>query len=140
MNKKIYRAGVLPYIIENNDIQMMFMMPDDPTGTYGGEQYQLAKGKIEEGESDRTAAFREANEELGLFSGNVIQEYDLGTFLGRTHVYLAKVKSKDMFGEPCSETEKTKWLTLEEFLDVGRGLHKPMIKAAHRLITKKEQA
>jgi 8-oxo-dGTP pyrophosphatase MutT (NUDIX family) len=137
-HNKIYRAGVIPYIINEEKIEMMFMMPNDPKGRYGTECFQLAKGKIEEGESDKQAAFREATEELGLFKGNIINEYDLGTFLGRTHVYLAEVRTKDMFGDPHFETKEVKWLTLEQFNDVGRDLHKPVIKAAVRLIESKD--
>lgn len=130
MGKKVYRAGVIPYIIENDQIKMMFMKPSDPT--YGGHYYQIAKGKREEGETDEEAAFREAGEELGLFAGNIVERTELGTFLGRTTVFLAKIKDKQMFGDPCDETGATKWLTPEQFNDQGRDLHKPVVKAAVR--------
>ena len=137
-NKKVYRAGVIPYIITEDEIEMLFMMPNDPSNKYGGETFQIAKGKIEEGESDEEAAFREANEELGLFKGNITAHHDLGTFLGRTHVYVAEIKSKDMFGDPHFETKQTKWMTLAEFNEDGRDIHKPVIKAAVRLIQSKK--
>lgn len=138
-NKKvIHRAGVIPYTVEDESvIRMMFMMPNDPKGKYGGEFFQIAKGKIEEGEETEEAAFREANEELGLFKGNIITVHDLGTFLGRTHVYLAEIKDMDMFGDPHHETKETTWMTPEEFQKKGRKIHKPVVKAAVRVIQSK---
>lgn len=141
-NKKvIHRAGVIPYTVDDElNIKMMFMMPNDPKGRYGGEFFQIAKGKIEENESTEYAAFREANEELGLFSGNVQTVTDLGTFLGRTHVYLAEITDVDMFGDPGDETKETCWMTPEEFQSTGRKIHKPVVKAAVRVIQSKRNS
>jgi len=130
--KKVYRAGVIPYYIKEDKIQMLFQRPS--AAKYGGKCWQLAKGKRESGETDEEAAFREANEELGLFIGNVINKYDLGVFLGRTRVFIAEIKDPDMFGDTDSETESTKWMTPKEFQKEGRGLHKPIVKAAVRWI------
>lgn len=135
MTKKINRAGVIPYIVENDTIKMLFMKPSNPK--FGGDQYQVAKGKQEHGETDEETAFREASEELGLFSGNVVERHCLGNFLGRTMVYLAEVKDKDMFGDPCHETGSVKWMTPDEYFDTGRDLHKPIVKAAVRMIEEK---
>ena len=136
MSKKVKRSGVIPYIIENNEILMMFMKPSD--GKFGGDVFQIAKGKHEEGETALQAGLREASEELGLFEGNIIETHDLGTFLGRTSIYITKIANKDLFGDPCDETEEAAWLTLEQFEEVGRDLHKPVVKAAVRLIKKEE--
>jgi len=139
-NKKVvHRAGVIPYIVEDKKvIRMMFMMPNDPKGKFGGECFQIAKGKIEKGEDTEEAAFREANEELGLFKGNITATHDLGTFLGRTHIYLAEIEDQDMFGDPLpNETQKTTWMTPEEFQENGRKIHKPVVKAAVRVIQSK---
>ena len=135
--KKIYRAGVIPYIVEDGEIQMLFMKPSD--AKYGGDVFQLGKGKFEEGETAEEAGLREANEELGLFKGNIEQLTNLGVFMGRTTVFIAKIKDKGMFGEPHHETEETKWLTAEEFQKIGRDLHKPVVKAAVRKIEKLER-
>jgi len=132
--KKIYRAGVIPYIIEDGQLQMMFMKPSKTK--YGGSDFQIAKGKYEEGETAVEAGMREAKEELGLFGGNVEHLDELGVFMGRTTVFIAAIKDKDMFGEPHFETAKTKWMTPEQFQQEGRGLHKPVVKAATRKIGK----
>ena len=128
----IYRAGVIPFYVEDGEIQMLFMKPSDPK--HGGKDFQIAKGKREEDESNEEAAFREAREELGLFSGNVTQRIDLGNFLGRTRVFLAEIDKKDMFGDPDNETGAVKWMTPEKFIESGRSIHRPVVKAARRKI------
>lgn len=134
--KLVYRAGLIPYVVEDNKIKMMFMVPS--SAEYGGTAPQLAKGKVDEGEDTKTAAIREAREELGLFSGNLIFVEELGNFMGRTTIYYGKVKNKDVFGQPSFETSDVKWLTLDEFLETGRELHRPVVKAAYRAIAKRE--
>lgn len=135
--KLIYRAGLIPYVVEdNNIIRMMFMVPSDPD--FGGPLPQISKGKVEENESNEQAAIREAQEELGLFKGNIININEVGNFMGRTMVYIAKIKNHSLFGEPSFETDKTLWMTLEEFMEYGRELHKPVVKAAYRKIQQLE--
>jgi len=133
---KVYRAGVIPYYIKDDEVLMLFMKPSDPK--YGGDSYQVAKGKVEEGETDQEAAFREANEELGLFASNILSYEDLGVFLGRTAVFIAKISDPDMFGEPHFETGSVSWMTPEQFQSNGRELHRPIVKAAVRAIRKAE--
>lgn len=137
MSKKVNRAGVIPYIIEEDGIKMMFMRPSIPK--FGGDCFQIAKGKQEKDETILEAALREASEEIGLFEGNVVETYNLGTLMGRTTIYVAKIKDKTLFGDPTFETAEVKWMTAEEFDEVGRDLHKPVIKAAIRLIKDKEK-
>lgn len=136
--KKIYRAGFLPYHLNGDDkIEFLFMKPSDPE--YGGSEFQMSKGKIDPGETPEQAAFREAKEELGLFKPNVIGDVKhLGNFLGRTEVYVGKIKDKNMFGDTTFETKETKWMTSEEFDKEGRDIHKPVIRSATRYINKKE--
>jgi 8-oxo-dGTP pyrophosphatase MutT (NUDIX family) len=136
--KLVYRAGVIPYVIEDNQIKMMFMVPSDPT--YGGSLPQIAKGRVEDGETTEAAGLREAQEELGLFIGNIKRTEELGVFMGRTTVYVSKVKDRDMFGSPCFETSDVKWMTLEEFMVDGRPLHVPVVQAAVRMITRMEES
>jgi 8-oxo-dGTP pyrophosphatase MutT (NUDIX family) len=130
--KLIFRAGTIPYIVENGQVLMMFMKPSNPE--YGGDTFQIAKGRVEDGEDIKTAALREAKEELGLFIGNVTLIEELGLFMGRTTVYVAKVKDRNMFGEPSFEAESVTWMTEQQFLDVGRVLHRPVVSAAMRKI------
>ena len=130
--KKIYRAGVIPYTIEDGEIHMLFMKPSDTK--YGGNGFQIAKGKYEEGETAVEAAYREAGEELGLFGPNVDESTELGTFMGRTTIFIAKIKDKGMFGDPHFETAEVKWMTPEEFQREGRDLHRPVVKSAVRKI------
>lgn len=132
--KKIYRAGLIPFIQEGEEVRMLFMRPSKPK--YGGDVFQIAKGKQEDGEEMKETALREAREELGLFKGNIEQLEEVGEFLGRTTVFVAHIQDKEMFGDPHFETGDTKWMTLDEFVKEGRGLHKPVVKAAHRKIMK----
>lgn len=136
--KKVNRAGVIPYIMnENGDVEIMFMTPSDPK--YGTDLPQIAKGKCEDGETDEEAGLREGNEELGLFKGNISGDvHNLGTFLGRTTIFVFEIEDKGMFGDTCDETKETTWMTPDQFEDGGRDLHKPVVKAAVRYIVKKE--
>lgn len=134
----IYRAGLIPYVVENGKILMMFMKPSDPE--FGGDEFQIAKGKVEEDdESYLYAAIREAKEEIGLFVGNVIKTEEVGTFMGRTTVFVSKVKNKTMFGEPSFETGAVTWMTPEQFQMDGRILHRPVVQAAVRKIKQMEE-
>lgn len=136
-NKKlVYRAGTIPYIIEEGQVWMLFMRPSDPE--YGGDAFQIAKGKIEDGEETLVAGLREANEELGLVSSNIISTEEVGTFMGRTTVFVARVKMREFFGEPGFETSETKWMTVEQFNQSGRDLHRPVVKSAYKKICKIE--
>ena len=136
-DKKVYRAGTIPYIVENGEVKMMFMRPSD--AEYGGDKFQLAKGKVEDGERTMDTALREAKEELGLFVGNVVRTEEVGVFMGRTTVYVAKIKDRIMFGEPSFETADTAWLSLTEFADIGRELHYHVVQAAHSMIENSEK-
>ncbi len=138
--KKIDRAGVIPYYIPHDGIiQMLFMKPSDPK--FGGGTFQIAKGKREKGETPIDAGMREAGEELGLFRQNVISEHYLGKFLGRIDIYVAKIRDKNMFGDPTTpeEVSETMWMTPEKFITTGRKLHIPIIKAANRWIASSEK-
>ncbi len=134
--KNAERGGVVPYYIdEDGNILMMFMKPSDKK--FGGERFQIAKGKIEKGETPIEGAFREAKEELGLFGPNVLESTELGRF-GKIYMFLAKIKSPDMFGDTTDETGAVVWWTPEQFQAHGRNWQKPIIKAAVRKIKKLE--
>jgi len=125
--KNTPRAGFIPYYIERGTVYVMLMKPSDPK--YGGGEFQIAKGHVDPGEDNITAAMREANEELGLRKDNVVSVEYLGNFLGYTAIYYGKVKNKDNFDKTTYETGATTWMTVNKFLNIGRGLHKPIIKA-----------
>lgn len=139
MQEKIYRAGMIVYRVSGGVIEMLFMRPSD--GTYGGDDFQIPKGRIESGEEPEEAAIREAQEEVGLFrsaiSGPV---HNLGTYLGRTTMFVCKVKPDAIFGYPDEETAETAWLTIEQFEAVGRDLHRPVIRAVYQHIKRLETA
>ena len=92
----------------------------------GGSDPQLAKGKVDpEDESIQDTAFREAHEELGLRKSNIHKDSVkfYGTILGNTDLFYCRVIDQTSFDEPHYETEKTFWLTNEEFGLQGRPLH-----------------
>lgn len=127
--KVIHRAGTIPYLVDEGQILMMFMKPSNPE--FGGSEFQIAKGRVEDGEDTKTAALREAKEELGLFLSNLSTVEELGVFMGRTTLYVAKVMDRSLFGEPSFETMETAWLTLDQFAKIGRDLHFVPVKTAH---------
>lgn len=130
MKSKLYRAGLLPYIVEDGHIKFLFMKPADPR--FGGDRFQIAKGKVEDGESKEEAALREASEELGLVLDNIDAPVYLGDYLGRTSFYVAAVRNKTNFNQPHFETGETAWLSVSEFQNVGRALHVPIVQIAAR--------
>lgn len=138
MKGKLYRAGLLPYIVENETVKFLLMKPADER--YGGPHFQIAKGKIEDGESDAQAALREAEEELGLIQSNIHSVEFLGNYLGRTSMFIAAVKDKALFNEPHFETSETIWLSLSEYDAIGRKLHLHVLQDAVRTILRQRTA
>lgn len=135
----VYRCGLIPYYMEDDGtIKMLFMIPSNQE--YGGNLYQIAKGKVEpDDQSWEDCAIREAREETGFFQGNSLLIEEVGMFMGRTTIFVAKVKNKDLFGLPSDETQTTKFHTIEEFMAEGRDLHKPVVSACYRHILKMEE-
>lgn len=140
MHEKIYRAGLICYKIDSTDgqVYMNFMKPSDPT--FGGSSYQIPKGRIEPGETAHFAAVREAKEEIGLLESSIVGEViELGVFLGRTTFFICKVDENAIFGMPGFETEDTKWMTFDHFMEAGRDLHRTVVVSAYRKILSLEQ-
>jgi 8-oxo-dGTP pyrophosphatase MutT (NUDIX family) len=134
---KVHRAALIPIMFNaDNPVlsKMMFMVPSD--STYGGDRPQMAKGQIEEDESAKQAAIREAHEELGLCSNNIIDIIDCGVWLGRTTVFAALVRSDNPadFDPFHEETDSTHWMTLAEFMQDGRDIHQPVVSAVAQLV------
>lgn len=138
--QKVWRAGLVPYFVtESGEIQMLFMKPTEDVAQWSGNAFQIAKGKIEGDETAYEAAIREACEELGLFKGNVLLTEEVGLFMGRTTIFVSKVKDKDMFGLPSDETSDVRWMTPSEFMDEGRDLHRPVVQSVVRMIERMER-
>lgn len=133
MATKVYRAGLIPVFVEDGEMKMLFMQPSD--SKYGGSDYQIAKGQIEEDEEPYDTAIREAQEELGLRPDNIDQIFECGKWLGRTYFYVATVHDKEDFGDFHFETASTQWMTPEEFMDTGRELHREIVQYAASIIT-----
>lgn len=130
---KIYRAGLIPaYVDDGGQIHMMFMRPSDTT--YGGSDYQIAKGRIEDDETPYDTAIREAEEELGLRMENVEDVFDCGRWLGRTYFYVAVVKNMVDFSPFHFETESVAWMTPEVFNVEGRDIHREVVKHAAQMV------
>lgn len=119
------RAGLVPYIIdEDGEIEMMFYIPSD-----GGFKFQIAKGRVDYGESPQEAAIREAEEEIGLDRNNIknimlVSEKKLTGSEGYEyilHLYAVEVKNKKDFNQFEHETKETGWLTIGEYTRYGRG-------------------
>lgn len=132
MKSKIFRAGLLPYRQDEDEVRFLLMRPSD--SRYGGDQFQIAKGKVEDNETTEEAAIREAQEELGLVRGNLLTFEFLGEYLGRTSIFLAEIEDPDNFTDTTFETAETVWLTVTEFQTIGRSLHLPILQDALRVI------
>lgn len=133
MTKPIYRSGIIPYYFDSmGQLFMLFMKPSDPK--FGGPEFQISKGKQEENETAFEAAIREGSEELGLKVSNIEQVYPVGTCLGRTEVFLARIKDSTEFSAPHYETGETQWMTPEQFKLVGRDIHRPVVRIAVEIL------
>lgn len=133
---KVERAGLIPYCLTANGLKMLFMYPSDTK--YGGPYFQIAKGRIDEGEEPMTSAIREAEEELGIRSEYLTDLKYFGKILGRTSLYFAKYPEDGPLDKPCFETGEVKWMTVDEFASQGRPLHYPIVKEVVNRITDRE--
>lgn len=122
-------AGVIPYIIIDGELKMLFMVSSDPA--FGGDKPMVSKGGVDPGEDLLTGAMREGNEELGLNSRNIIGTpiiVDTIQIAGFDSTYpmtvfAVEVSDPNDFDQPHYETEYTTWLTLEEYRAQGRRSH-----------------
>ncbi|AVH84945.1 hypothetical protein RsoM2USA_16 [Ralstonia phage RsoM2USA] len=130
------RAGVIPFKkFPDGQIRMLFMVPSNPA--YGGDRFQIAKGKIDDGENIKQAALREGKEELGLRTNNIESSTYIGVHLGMG-IYVAKIKDIEHFDKPHFETGDVRWMTDAEFEADGRELHKSLVKFAYNHFIKDE--
>ncbi len=137
------RAGMVIYRVLGegqvtaDNIEMLFMIPSNPD--FGGPDPQLPKGRIDPGETPLQAALREAQEEVGLFYGSLMEPaYELGTFMGYTTVYVGRVDPNAEYADFTDEVKETVWMSPDQFMERGRIIHKPVVQAAVRSIIKHE--
>ncbi len=130
----IKKAGFIPYI--KKDGQVLFMFMTSSNTQFGGSKPMISKGGIDEGETPKGAAIREAQEELGLKKSNLKQSTVFqgwrGSITGETEtyimaVYAGEVKSVEDFVKPSYETAAVHWMTKDEFLKSGRESHKHIV-------------
>ena len=138
---KSQKAGVIPYYIDKEEnVKMLFMVPSDPK--YGESHYQIAKGMLDNEDSDIfQSALRGGKEELGLKGSNVrkfyfgcvskIKEYEL-------HVYVADIINPNDFNETDYEVKETKWLSIEEDFLMIREVQQLTVEYIYNLIREME--
>jgi hypothetical protein len=135
---QVWRAGGIPYTInEFGEVEMLFMVPATTEyNTVNPELKlpQIAKGRVERFEQPLPAALRECNEELGLVESNIVSTIEAGVVLGRTHMFAFRVRDKNLFEGYSAETERTVWMSYDQFMTEGRELHKPVVDALHSTI------
>lgn len=129
MNKKndcprLKRAYMIPVFLHEGITYVMVMRPSNKQ--FGGIEYQIAKGRIDPGETSIETAVRECNEELGIKIINDVQS--LGYYFNNTsEVFYSVVDDCDYEAKPCHETIHTAWLSIHEFMMIGRGIQKHII-------------
>jgi 8-oxo-dGTP pyrophosphatase MutT (NUDIX family) len=128
--EKRARAGLIPYMRDESG-ELVFLMMVSSNSKFGGPRPMLSKGKIESGETAYECAIREAEEELGLVSSNMIgtpellAEERVALRSGAYHltVYGVEIRDRWNFGKWCDETEYTEWHSLASFQEKGRKDH-----------------
>ena len=140
------RVGCLPYYVdERGIIKLLFMKPSD--ARYGGSHFQLCKGKMDvDGESLEEVARREAEEELGLVSDNILSFYFLLSDVahhasGRKtliHLFAAKVMDPAKLVPFGYETGEVVWYKVSEAVANIRNCHRPFIFNAVEKIVRTE--
>lgn len=142
--EKRARAGVVPYMKgEDGVLRYLMMVSSDPQ--FGGPRPMISKGKIERGEDPLEAAFREANEELGLRVDNVrngsIVDLAAEQVVLKSGTYFltlfgCEIIDKWNFDKWTDETEYTVWMSLDSFRKKGRGDHVPFVERLEELVRK----
>lgn len=132
LGEKPMRSGVIPYYVENGKTWVRVMKPSDPK--YGGTEWQMAKGGIEDGLSPEANALKEGHEEVGLKQSNIIKLYKL-LYKSRLYVYAAEISDPNDFDPAHWETGAVAWLALPDQLQEIRGWQRWMFQALHQRIS-----
>ena len=122
------RAGLIPYHTDENGVtRIALMIPSNPR--YGGSSPQIAKGGVEPGDTIKSTAQKEGEEELGYIHkpGNRLKVLWINkqkTF--STAYYYVRV-SDMKFKKPHFETKKVLWLEINDSLKIIRDIHREVI-------------
>lgn len=123
----IKKAGIIPYYKD----KILVCRSSDPL--FGGPLFAISKGNIDIGESVIEAAIREGEEELGLKRTNMIDKtlslvsVEMQVTKSSTYeltIYRVEVIDPYDFNKPDWEIAETKWMTIDEFMRIGRESHK----------------
>lgn len=126
MGKKFkYKAGIIPYYIDENDkIWMLFIVSSNPK--FGGPFPSIAKGKNDPFETPRYTAMREASEELSINISKFIpcKFLDKAKILGKKlkfDMYVYMIRCKRMFDIPSNaEISHGEWIPEDQIYRVRR--------------------
>ena len=119
--RKADRAGFFPYYKENDKIYVYLMIPSD--AAYGGTSPQIAKGKVDSGETHQGSAIREAEEELGLMRDNlkevsllISDEVEGLDGIYTMKIFYGEIKNPKDFNKPHYETGWAGWIEINQAL------------------------
>lgn len=133
MGEKYIRAGAIPWcVFPDGVLRIMLMIPSDPD--YGGNDPQIAKGRIDPGMDEESTARKEIEEELGARESNLLSFNYLGYYLNSIHVYTTEVKDYTAFDTPHYETKAVVWLSERE-IGVARDIHRQALYDAFSVIS-----
>lgn len=129
MSKVKIKAGMIPFIVKDGEIKMLFQVSSDPD--FGGPDPMISKGGVDEGETIYVTAVREASEELGLEWENIktLEHWWTSKMYGyELNIFVSEVKDPEALIDPHYETKEVQWLTVKEFEQVGRKDHLFIVK------------
>lgn len=144
--RKWRRSGGIPYFVKDQEVFMYFMKPSNPL--YGGNDFQIAKGTFDKGETPLTTAIRECGEELGLLTSNVVDKNHMivRSFIPVDqneppkydfYVFLFQIRDINQFNDPHFETGEVRWMTANEFSVLGRKDQVKIVLKANQEIKRK---
>ena len=120
------RAGLIPYHTDENGVtRIALMIPSDPR--YGGSSPQIAKGGVDPGDTRKSTAQKEGEEELGYIhkSSNRLKVLWTNKRFSITYYY---VQVPDMkFKKPHFETKEVVWSEINDSLKIVRDMHREVI-------------
>lgn len=139
-----FKAGFIPYHIDKQGVtRFLFCLSSNPK--FGGSRFAICKGSIERGENALEGALREAEEELGLRQKNILPGTLKLIWQGKIRgkkktltlpIFTAQMRKSKDFGPSDHEISKTKWMTLDEFVEVGKRSHIPIVKKIAKRLDK----